>query len=424
MEQHWSEDSAGQPFVIDTNDPLPAEATSAVRPTIPAEPATMPRRSGGVIVWMLAMIIVLLVASMIVPRMAEEIQYSLVRGRQRADHELSGALLQSASLNEVSRASQLVNLRIAPSVVIINVNSAPIAHEAMTDDESLQRFGPHSHDSLGQGSGVIVGADGYILTNHHVVRDAREIRITFSDGRRLTAERAGVDSLTDLALLKVKANNLIPAEWGNSDELQVGSLIWAVGSPFGLERSVSFGILSAKNRGGIAGSPHQDFLQTDAAVNPGNSGGPLVDAAGKVVGINTAIVGQTYSGVSFAIPSNVAREVAERLQQGGYVPRAWLGVELSPVSEQIAERIGLEFARGAVIARVVEDNQDSPAHRAGMLPGDVVLRWAETDILEPAMLSQLVARTKIGEAVKVQVWREGQPLDVQVTVVERPRAFQ
>jgi serine protease Do len=424
MEQHWSEETAGQPFVIDVNTPAPAEAHSPVRSAIPPEPPPLPRRSGGAVVWMLAMIIVLLVASMIVPRMAEEIQYSLERGRQRANHEFSGTLLQTSSLSEISRASQLVNQRIAPSVVIINVNSAPVIPEGVADDDNLHRFGPPSHDSLGQGSGVIVGSDGYILTNHHVVRDAREIRVTFSDGRRMSAERVGVDNLTDLALLKVKANNLIPAEWGDSDQLQVGSLIWAVGSPFGLERSVSFGILSAKNRGSIAGSPHQDFLQTDAAVNPGNSGGPLVDATGKVVGINTAIVGQTYSGVSFAIPSNVAREVADRLRQGGYVPRAWLGVELSPVSEQVAERIGLEIVRGAMIARVVEDELNSPAHRAGMQPGDVVLRWADVDVLEPAMLSQLVAKTKIGEAVKVQVWREGQPLDVQVTVVERPRAFQ
>jgi S1-C subfamily serine protease len=270
---------------------------------------------------------------------------------------------------------------------------------------------------------VVISSDGYIVTNHHVVRDAKEIRVTLSDGRRLTAERAGVDNLTDLALLKVSASNLVAAQWGNSDQLEVGSLIWAVGSPFGLERSVSFGILSAKNRGGIAGSPHQDFLQTDAAVNPGNSGGPLVNAEGQVVGINTAIVGQTYSGVSFAIPSNVAREVAERLQTGGYVPRAWLGVELSPVTENQAQQMGLTDARGAYIARVVRDGRVSPAARAGMQAGDVVLRWNGADILEPAMLSQLVAKTPIGNTVKVQVWRDGASLEIDVAVVERPREF-
>lgn len=355
---------------------------------------------------MLAMVIVLLIASVLVPRMVEEVQYAIARGQQRAEHERAGELLQNASLNEISRASQLVTQRISPSVVIINVNGGAVSDETM-----------------GQGSGVIVSADGYILTNHHVIREAQDIRVTFSDGRRTSAEHAGVDKLTDLALLKVNASGLIPVDWADSDELQVGSLLWAVGSPFGLERSVSFGILSAKNRGAIAGTAHQDFLQTDAAVNPGNSGGPLVDASGRVVGINTAIVGQTYSGVSFAIPSNVARDVSERLQSGGYVPRAWLGVELSTVTEQQAEALGLDVARGAFIARVVENASDSPAHRAGIAPGDVVLRWNGVDIAAPATLSQLVAKTKIGTTVKAQVWRGGSAVDVDVTVVERPREF-
>jgi S1-C subfamily serine protease len=335
---------------------------------------------------------------------------------------LAGPALEQSSLADLSRASQLVSQRIAPSVVIINVSSdaptKPVAHE----EDFLDRF-PRTPDALGQGSGVVVDASGYILTNHHVVRDAKEIRITLSDGRRLTAERIGVDNLTDLAVLKVNAGNLTPAEWGNSDALEVGSLIWAVGSPFGLERSVSFGILSAKNRGGVAGLPHQNFLQTDAAVNPGNSGGPLVDAAGKVVGINTAIVGPTYSGVSFAIPSNVARQVAERLKEGGYVSRGWLGVELSSVSEEQAEALGLEAARGAFITRVVDDGRASPALEAGMQPGDVVLRWDGSTVASAANLSQLVANTPIGSTVDVEVLRARQATKLRVTVKERPREF-
>lgn len=421
MESQEADDARGTEEQNPTS--APAEPTSAIRSGGQLESFEPPRRSGGAIVWMLAMVIVLLVASILVPRMVEEVQYSLARGRQRADHEVAGQLLQTASLTEISRASQMVSLRIAPSVVIVNVNSAPASEEALTEDELLQRFGQRPHDALGQGSGVVISQDGYILTNHHVVRDAQEIRVTFSDGRRLPAERAGVDNLTDLALLKVNAQDLIPAEWGDSDGLQVGSLIWAVGSPFGLERSVSFGILSAKNRGGIAGSPHQDFLQTDAAVNPGNSGGPLVDVQGKVVGINTAIVGQTYSGVSFAIPSNVAQQVADRLKQGGYVPRAWLGVELSSVSDEQARRLGMPQARGAYIARIVRNLQDSPAHRAGLQPGDVVMRWNGAEIAEPAMLSQLVAKSQIGATIPVQVWRGGQEVQIEITVVERPREF-
>lgn len=422
----------------------PIEEALAIDTTVPASAPTSPipsrspplplaidepvvvRRSGGALAWMLAMVIVLLVASWVVPRMVEEIQYALQRGSQRANHELAGEMLQTAGLSEISRGSQLVNLRISPSVVIINVSSAAADEGAhpLSGEELLPGFPhtPRAPDTLGQGSGIVVSSDGYILTNHHVVRDAKDIRVTLSDGRRLTATRAGVDPLTDLALLKVDANNLIPAEWGDSDKLQVGSLIWAVGSPFGLERSVSFGILSAKNRGGIAGTAHQDFLQTDAAVNPGNSGGPLVDAEGRVVGINTAIVGQTYSGVSFAIPSNIAREVAERLKDGGYVPRAWLGVELRPISDEQAQLLGLEAPRGALVVRVVDDGP-SPAVAAGIQPGDVVLQWNGVDILEPAALSQLVAKTAIGSVAKVQVWRGGQTTALEVTVVERPRQY-
>ncbi len=380
-----------------------------------------PSRASGAMLGVIAMLTVLLAAGYLVPRLAEEIQYSLTRGRQRAEYEQAGQVLGTNTLGELSLVSQQVSLRIAPSVVIINVASSTPSEEPVLNDELLKRFGTPMPDSLGQGSGVVVGAEGYILTNHHVVRDAHEIRVTLSDGRRLPATRVGVDSLTDLALLKVDADHLVPADWGDSDKLPVGSLIWAVGSPFGLDRSLSFGILSAKNRGGVAGSPHQDFLQTDAAVNPGNSGGPLIDAAGRVVGINTAIVGQTYSGISFAIPSNVAREVAERLQSGGYVPRGWLGVELGSVSEQQAKAMGLMNTRGALIARVVEDGRFSPAQRAGMKAGDVVVRWDGLDVSEPAALSQFVAKTKIGTTVKVELIRGGQPTTLDVTVSERPQ---
>ena len=179
----------------------------------------------------------------------------------------------------------------------------------------------------GQGSGVIIDPAGYILTNYHVVRGANEIRISLSDGRKVDANLVGRDAATDLAVLKVAADGLLAAEWGDSNDLEVGALVWAVGSPFGLQRSITFGILSAKNRAGVAGTVYQDFLQTDAAVNPGNSGGPLVDARGRVVGINTAIVGEAYQGISFAIPSSVARGVYERLKTTGRVERAgWVSV--------------------------------------------------------------------------------------------------
>ncbi|HTN74976.1 MAG TPA: trypsin-like peptidase domain-containing protein, partial [Pirellulaceae bacterium] len=395
MEQPWTEQhySDATPEGVVSSPSLPIESPPYFS-QLPAEsPPRLPGRAANALTWLIAMLAVLLAVGFFAPRLAEEIQYSLVRGRQRAEHEHAGTVLDGNSLAELSRASQMVTLRIAPSVVIVNVNSGTPVDNTALHDEAFKRFSAPTPDSLGQGSGVVVDANGLILTNYHVVRDAQEIRVTLSDGRRLRATPLGVDSLTDLALLKVEASNLIAAEWGDSDALPVGSLIWAVGSPFGLERSVSFGILSAKNRGGVAGSPHQDFLQSDAAVNPGNSGGPLVDVTGRVVGINTAIVGQTYSGISFAVPSNVARDVAERLKGGGYVPRGWLGVELADLSQEQATTLGLEDTHGAVVAKVVEDGRNSPALRAGILPGDVVLRWNGLDVKAPATLSQLVAKT-------------------------------
>jgi S1-C subfamily serine protease len=390
---------------------------------IPEEAAPVPVRRSGVLIWLLAMILLLAVVSYLAPRVAEEIQYSLTRGRQRAEYELAGDALSGAPLSEISRASQMVTRRISPSVVIINVSAGSPTAPVALEEDLLRRFGPHSPppEAQGQGSGVVVDAAGYVLTNFHVINNAKEIRVTLSDGRRMTATLVGVDRLTDLALLKLDATNLTPATWGDSDAIEVGSLIWAVGSPFGLERSVSFGILSAKNRGGIAGTAHQDFLQTDAAVNPGNSGGPLVDAHGMVVGINTAIVGPTYSGVSFAIPSNVARQVAERLKEGGYVSRGWLGVQLATLTDEDAAALGLASSHGALITYVVEDGRNSPAAMAGIKAGDVVVRFNGTEVTSAANLSQLVAGTKIGAAVNVDVIRDGRPQTISVTVAERPR---
>ncbi len=173
----------------------------------------------------------------------------------------------------------------------------------------------------GQGSGVIMEASGYILTNNHVIKGANDIQVSLADGRKAKATVVGRDKEADLAVLKIDADKLVAATFGDSEGVETGALVWAVGSPFGLERTITSGILSAKHRAGLSANPRQDFLQTDAAVNPGNSGGPLVDAGGKVIGINTAIVGDSYQGISFAIPSNVAREIYTAHQSG---PRlAW-----------------------------------------------------------------------------------------------------
>lgn len=388
----------------------PARAASSLR----SHPLTT------AVIWLLATIGFLAMLRYVVPGVVEEIQFAAVRGKQRAEYEIATAGLKSAPLGDLSQAWQMVSQRASPSVVHIHVeNPSP-----PPNDEFHRFFGPAIPDSLGQGSGVIVDKEGYILTNYHVVRGSGEIHVRLSDGREFAARRIGDDSLTDLTVLKIDADKLVSAEWGDSSRVQVGALVWAVGSPFGLERSVTFGILSAKHRGGVAGGSYQDFLQTDAAVNPGNSGGPLVDSQGRVIGINTAIVGQTYQGVSFAIPSEIAQEVYLRLKAEGRVARGWLGVRLADVSAADRKRLGLKQEGGALVAAVVDDGESSPAKSAGVRPDDVVLRWNGDEVPNSVAFSRLVAKAAIGEVAFLTVWRDKKETIVEVKVAERPRRFQ
>jgi serine protease Do len=267
----------------------------------------------------------------------------------------------------------------------------------------------------GQGSGVIVDSTGYIVTNNHVVEGAQQIEVHLSDGRKRQADVIGTDPLTDIAVLKIDADSLIAAEWGDSDKLEVGALVWAIGNPFGLDRSVTMGIISAKGRPGQ--NPFQNYLQTDAAVNPGNSGGPLVNIEGKIVGINTAIVGPSYQGVSFSIPSNEARKVYDRLRTEGKVARGWLGVALAQLTPELAKQLGLRQLRGALVQDVV---RGAPAEKAGIEPGDVVVEWNGIAVDNSMMLSPLVAATKIGSSVPATIIRDGKSMEIKVTVEERP----
>jgi serine protease Do len=273
----------------------------------------------------------------------------------------------------------------------------------------------------GQGSGFLVDAAGHILTNHHVISNASDIQVTLADGRRFQGTKVGVDTETDLALIKIDADKLMPVRWGDSNEAEAGAVVWAVGSPFGLEGSVTSGILSAKNRAGVAGRPYQNFLQTDTPVNPGNSGGPLVNTDGHVIGVNTAIVGDVYQGISFAIPSNVAREVYERLRDDGAVRRGWLGVQLDSLTRHHANDLGLPDAAGAYIADLVhEPGGGSPAAKAGIQAGDVILRWNDQPVRGPAELSNLVAKTPIGSTARTVIFRDGQEMTLEIVVGLRP----
>lgn len=271
----------------------------------------------------------------------------------------------------------------------------------------------------GQGSGVIVEKDGTIVTNAHVVHGASEIAVRLSDGRSVRdVEVIGTDPASDLAVLRIKTAGLMPATWGDSQQLEVGDQVLAVGSPYRLAQTVTAGIISAKDRRGIIRAlAIQDFLQTDAAINPGNSGGPLVNLRGEVVGINTAIVGEAYQGIGFAIPSKLAQDVYAQLKAGEKIPRGWLGVAMQDLNDQLAEQLKLQEARGVLVAEVVAG---SPAEKAGLQPGDVIVEWNGKRVSDANDLRFLVAGTRSGATVKVIFYRSGEKRETTVAVTERP----
>lgn len=383
------------------------DATSSAEPT-----TTGPR-------WfsVLALFAFLLLLRFVVPYLAEEVSYSIQRGRERAAYEAATAQLQETPFTGLSIGYQAIAKRVSPSVVHINVQS--VQPDLVGDGFYFNR----PRETEGQGSGVIMDSRGYLVTNYHVVRNASEIEVGLSDGRRVTGDLIGADPLTDIAVIRVDAGELIAAEWGDSDRLEVGAPVWALGSPFGLQSSITHGILSAKNRGELAGNTFQDFLQTDAAVNPGNSGGPLVDSNGNVVGINTAIVGPSYQGISFAVPSSIAREVYDRLVADGRVARGWLGVEMNPVTEVLAEQLRIE-PRGAFVVKVspgIRGSGPSPALQAGISPGDIIIAWNEMEVGTPTDLSRAVASTPVGDEAEVRLLRDGREITMRVKVGLRPR---
>ena len=270
------------------------------------------------------------------------------------------------------------------------------------------------------GSGFIIDPAGYVVTNNHVIDGADEINVVLHDNTTLKAELVGTDPRTDVALLRVQPASPLPSvTFGDSDTALVGDWVLAIGNPFGLGGSVTAGIVSARGRD-IRQGLYDDFIQTDAAINRGNSGGPLFDLEGKVVGINTAIYSPTGGsiGIGFSIPSNLARNIVAQLQDGGKVRRGWLGVNIQQVTDEIAESLGLRNgARGALVARAQEGG---PAAAAGIQAGDVILRFNGHEVREMRNLPRIVADTGVGSSVPVIVWRDGQEKTLIVTVAELP----
>jgi serine protease Do len=266
----------------------------------------------------------------------------------------------------------------------------------------------------GVGSGFVINQDGYILTNNHVVEDADQIKVKLTNGKEYEGKVVGRDPKTDLALVKIeRASDLHPLKLGNSEDLKVGSWVVAIGSPFGLEQTVTAGIVSAKGRA-IGSGPYDNFIQTDASINPGNSGGPLVNMRGEVVGINTAII-PNGQGIGFAIPINTAKEIVPQLEEKGHVTRGWLGVSIQEVTPGLAKSFDLKEKQGALVAQVVSGG---PAEKGGIEQGDVILGFDGKEIAESKDLPRIVASTPVGKTVTVELLRNGKVVDRQVKVGE------
>jgi serine protease Do len=271
----------------------------------------------------------------------------------------------------------------------------------------------------GLGSGVIVTADGYILTNNHVVDGAKEVKVTLPDGREFTARVIGRDPKSDIAVVKIDATGLPVVPMADSEKVQVGDVVLAIGNPFGVGQTVTQGIVSATDRGNMGIEDYEDFIQTDAAINPGNSGGPLVDVDGRLIGINTAILSRSggSQGVGFAIPANLARDVMENLIQYGHVTRGYLGVTIQNVTPALAQEFQLKTPMGALVGDVVPNG---PADKAGFKSGDVIVDYNGDKVTDSRHLRLQVAETKPGTTVPVGIMRNGRNQTLQVKVQELP----
>jgi serine protease Do len=279
---------------------------------------------------------------------------------------------------------------------------------------------PHGRPDQSAGSGVVVDPNGYIVTNNHVVEGASQITVTLNDRREFSAKVIGTDPKTDLAVIKIEAKDLPSLKWAEYEKLQVGDLVLAVGSPFGLSSTVTLGIISALGRGNVGIADYEDFIQTDAAINPGNSGGALVNMNGDLIGINTAIFSRTggSEGVGFAIPSSIALDIVESLQRTGKVVRGWMGVAIQEITPALAKSFKLpEHRKGVLISDV---NESGPSQAAGIKRGDVVVAFNGKDIQSVSQLRNLVARTMVGKDALIKVLRDGKEQTINVKVAERP----
>lgn len=345
----------------------------------------------------------------------------------------TGTVVGAPSVNGFTDVAK----RVTPAVVNITavmtekVSRSPFPDELRDHMEEFfgrpsdprYRAPQHQGDPRGgqrsQGSGVIVSSDGYVLTNNHVIANAHEVSVTLPDKREFKGKIIGTDPKSDLAVVKINASALPAVTWGDAAKLQIGEYVLAVGNPFGLNSTVTFGIVSAVGRGHMGITQYEDFIQTDAAINPGNSGGALVNTRGELVGINTAIFSQTggYQGVGFAVSTTMAKPIFESLVKTGKVIRGYLGIGLQELNQDLARSFGLKEAKGALISDV---RDGSPADQAGLKQGDVIIEYQHTPVEDGVALQRMVTRTSVGTNVSLKIIRDSRERELAVQVGEQP----
>jgi serine protease Do len=385
----------------------------------PPRPETPPIRRGFVLILFVLCIAALLVYG--IPYVADRTGYAWEAGRSRAASEALAKLDREGVVGRASELFRMATTAVSPAVV--NVQSlrerrggGPLIPGVPLGVNEFSR----GQQSRELGSGVIIDKKkGYVVTNYHVVKEADQIVVQLGPGDDVRARLVGADPKTDLAVLQVRSSLQVEAEWGDSDKLDIGDWVLAIGSPLGFDHSVTAGIVSATERNDIRLADYESFIQTDAAINPGNSGGPLVDLSGKVVGINTAIITQSggYEGIGLAIPASLARRVVENLIKDGKVVRGYLGVRLKPVNTEMARKLNLNGNRGAL---VVEVQPRSPAEQAGLKVNDVLTNLNGHEVTNPAGLRNLTANLDVGLKVPLVYYRDGKSSTVEVKIAELP----
>lgn len=319
------------------------------------------------------------------------------------------------------KAFSNVSKKVTPSVVNISTVSRKKVVQPFFEANPLFEdfFGaPQTRRDKSLGSGFLISKDGYIVTNNHVVRDAESIQVKLSNDKVYDAKVVGGDQKTDIAVIKINAADLPVAVLGDSDKLEAGQWAIAIGNPFGLDRTMTVGVISATGRSNMGIETYENFIQTDASINPGNSGGPLLNVYGEVIGINTAIVA-AGQGIGFAIPVNMAKQIFSQLIQKGSVSRGYIGVTIQPVTEELAQSFGLKHARGALVNDVIKGG---PAYKAGIRQGDIITGLNGSEVKDPSHLQRQVAEAGVGKVVKITIFRDGKALELGITLANADSA--